>query len=145
MLRILGHDGRLLGLQNLVVTFQLLVALLESGIGERTTAEVTSDLLLLLIAAELDLNPLLLASLLVQLGDSRLLLDVLVVLLLLESLDLSVFFRRFHLLLLELFSCLGKPGLSCPNLGVELLDLIGVLSALKHLLAALSFALFVDA
>lgn len=53
MLRVLGHYSRLLGFKDANVTLQLLIALLEGSVRELTTAQVSPNLLLFLVAAEL--------------------------------------------------------------------------------------------
>ena len=71
---VLCHNGGFLSLQDLIVSFKRLNALLHRCIGELRTAKIATNLLLLLIPAKFIVDPQFLTSFLIKFCNSRLLL-----------------------------------------------------------------------
>ena len=63
MLDILSHNCGLLRLQNLVVSLQLSIAILELGVRHATSLDISSNLVLFLVSRQLVVKSLLLATL----------------------------------------------------------------------------------
>ena len=71
---VLCYNSGFLSLQDLIVSFKRLYALLHRSIGELRTAKIATNLLLLLISAKFVLDPQFLTSFLIKFCDGSLLL-----------------------------------------------------------------------